>query len=244
MDQNEKYTDSDIRINEENKSEFQKKLENFWFYHKIHVIAVAFIIMVLSVCIAQSCSRKSEDVLVIYAGPIYLDAGAVEAAREELNLVMPFDFDGNGEKYTGFVTYNVMSEDEIKALEEEYKAKDEAVLVDRSYFSTQYQTYNQYMLTGECGVFMLSPYLYELLISNETNRLCKLSDVFEEVPGSAIDEYGIRLSETSFYKSSEVISKLPEDTVLCLTKPFVFGKSSNEKQYQRMVSMFIAMGRD
>lgn len=244
MENFDKYRESDIRIDEENKSEFQKKLENFWFYYKIHVIVALFVVMVLSICIAQSCSKQSEDVLVMYAGPMYLDAEAVEAVREELNAVMPVDFDGNGEKYTGVITYNVMSEDEIKALEEEYKAKDEAVIVDRSYFSNQYQTYSQYMLTGECGVFMLSPYLYELLISAENNRLCKLSDVFETVPVSAIDEYGIKLSETPFYKSSEVISKLPEDTVLCLTKPFVFGKSSDEKQYQRMVSMFIAMGRD
>lgn len=244
MENFDKYRESDIRINEESKSEFQKKLENFWFYHKIHVIVALFVAMVLSICIAQSCSKQSEDILVMYAGPQFLPAEEVEMIREELNSVMPADFDGNGEKYTGVVTYNVMSEEEIKALEKEYKDAESPMTVDRSYFSNQFQTYNQYMLTGECGVFLLSPYLYESLITLENNRLCKLSEVFETVPSSAIDEYGIKLSETPFYKSSEVLSKLPEDTVLCLTKPFVFGKSSDERYYQRMVSMFIAMGRD
>ncbi len=244
MDHNEKYTESDIRINEENKSELQKKLENFWFYHKIHVIVAVFIVMVLSVCIAQSCSKKNEDITVMYAGPHLFTPEEVEVVREELNAVMPSDFDGNGEKYTGIVTYRIMSEDEIKALEEEYKNSDDFVIVDKSFFSTQFQTYNQYMLTGECGVFLLSPYLYESLITIENNRLCKLSEVFETVPESAVGEYGIKLSETPLYKNSEVLSKLPEDTMLCLTKPFVFGKSSNEKYYQRMVSMFIAMSRD
>ena len=234
---NDKYTESDIHI----KSPFLEKLDNFWFYYKIPVIVALVVVLILSVCIAQSCSKEREDVTVLYAGPYLYSGAELERVRDEFNSVMPADFDGNGKKYTDIVTYQVMTEAQILEYEEWLKSENSENRVDRTYFTTQFQTYNNYMLIGECAIFMLDPSLYEKLV--EAGRLKKLSDVFADIPSSAIDEYGIKLSETSFYKSSETLSKLPEDTVLCLSLPYVFGKSGDEKEYSHMKSMFVAMAK-
>ena len=146
----------------------------------------------------------------------------------------------SGKKYTDIVTYQVMNETQILEYEKMLNS-DGTATVDRSYFTTQFQTYNNYMLTGECAVLLLDPSLYVKLV--EAGRLKKLSDVFAEVPSSAIDEYGIRLSETAIYKNSETLSMLPGDTVLCLSLPYVFGNSGNEKAYANMTAMFVAMVR-
>lgn len=233
----EKYTESDIHI----KSPCLQKLDNFWFYYKIPVIVALVVVLILSVCIAQSCGKEKEDVTVMYAGPYLYTSTALEGVRAELNLVMPADFDGNGEKYTNIVTYNVMTEEQILEYEKKLNS-DGSATVDRSYFSNQLQTYNNYMLTGECAILMLDPSLYYKLV--EAGRLKKLSAVFAELPSSAIDEYGIRLSDTSLYKNSEKLSSLPEDTVLCLCLPYVFGNSGNEKAYSNMTAMFVAMAKD
>lgn len=238
---NDKYTESDIHV----KSKLLEKLENFWFYYKIHVLVAAFVIFVLSVCFVQSCSKEESDVTVLYSGPYLYSAVELEGVREELNAAMPSDFDGNGKKYTEIVTYQVMSEEQILAYEAFLKQDDPKHTVDRTYFTTQTQTYNNFVLTGECGVFLIDMHLYEKLVSLDKEHIVlrPLNEVFAEIPASAVGEYGIRFSETALYKSSEYLSLLPEDTVLCLTQPFVMGKSGNEKLYNRMTQMFVAMAK-
>ncbi len=235
---NDKYTESDIHI----KSRLLEKLDNFWFYYKIPVIVALAVVFILSVCIAQSCAKEDEDVTVMYAGPYLYSATELERLRGELNSAMPADFDGNGEKYTALVTYQVMTEEQILEYEKWLNSDDSSNRVDRTYFTTQFQTYNNYMLTGECAVLLLDPSLYGKLV--EAGRLKKLSEVFAEIPASAIDDYGIKLSETPLYKNSTELAKLPEDTVLCLSLPYVFGSSGNEREYSRMTSMFVAMAKD
>ena len=192
---NDKYTESDIHI----KNPLLEKLDNFWFYYKIPVIVALVVAFILSVCIVQSCSKEKEDVSVMYAGPYLYSASEFGRVQGELNSVMPADFDGNGEKCTGLVTYQVMTEEQILEYEKLLNSDDSSNRVDRTYFTTQFQTYNNYMLTGECAVLLLDPSLYEKLVTSE--RLKKLSEVFAEVPSSAIDHYGIKFSENALYKN-------------------------------------------
>jgi hypothetical protein len=238
---NDKYTESDIHI----KSKFVEKLDNFWFYYKIHVIVAVFLIFVFSVCFVQSCSKEESDITVLYSGPYLYSATELEGVRNELNTAMPSDFDGNGKKYTDIVTYQVMSEEQLVEFEALLKGEDEKSNVDRTYFTTQLQTYNNYVMTGECGVFLLDRHLYDKLVSLDSQHIIlrPLSEIFAEIPENAVGEYGINFSKTQLYTSSHELSKLPEDTVLCLSQPFVMGKSGNAKYYTRMTQMFVAMAK-
>ena len=233
---NDKYTESDIHV----KSPFLEKLDNFWFYYKAHVLVIAFVMLVLSVCIVQSCSRESEDVLVLYSGQASFSPSAFELIEDELSGVVPADFDGDGVKNAGFVAYNVMSEEQILERERELETT-----LNRSYYTEQYQIYSKYITSGECAVFLLEPWLYEAIISQEVNILRPLSEVMAKVPESAVGEYGIKFSETALYKNSECLSQLPEDTVLCFSRPMVMSNGSgNAKKYSQMTAMFVAMAQE
>lgn len=42
----------------------KQKLENFWFYHKWHVLAAVFVIFAVTVCVTQCAAEESADYIV------------------------------------------------------------------------------------------------------------------------------------------------------------------------------------
>lgn len=238
---NEKYTDSDIRLN----GKLYEKFDNFWYYHKWHVILTAFVVFVLSVCIAQSCTREVHDSDVLYAGPRAYTAEEREQAGGELSDLASTEL--NERKNIGLITYNVMSKEQIQELKDrlgEYNAAEkEDLLVDTSYYTSEQELYYSALMTGHYAVLLVDEWLYEKLATDE-GRLRKLSDVFVTVPDSAFDEYGIRFSETAFYKNSELFGDLPDTTVLCLLSPYVMGSTSKKNTYSQMVDLFVKMAAD
>ena len=231
----DKYNESDVTI----KSPFLSKLDNFWYYHKIHVLVSVFVIIVLSVCIAQCSSREPEDITVLYAGPASFMPEQYAAIRDEIGNAIPIDYDGDGEKRAALITYEVMSEEQIRYYESELETQ-----LNRSYYTEQYQIYSKYITSGECGVFLIDPWLYESLISQEVKILRPLSEVMAEIPEYAVGEYGIKFSETALYKNSEYLSMIPEDTILCLSKPMIMSSGSgNKENYSKMTAMFVSMAQ-
>ncbi len=231
---NDKYTDSDIHIT----GKFAEKLDNFWFYHKWHILIGLFVTLVLTVCIVQSCTKTEYDVNVLYSGPYAFSSGEIDSAIEDLNAVMPKDFSGDGEKNTGYIYYQVMNADQLEALQKESEGK-----LNTSYFTSQKDMYTSALMTGNYAILLIDESLYKELELLE-GRLRKLSDVFVTVPESAFSDYGIRFSETALYKNSKQLSKLPKDTVLCLLSPYVFGASSDKNVYAQITEMFVAMAKD
>lgn len=240
---NNKYEDREIRA----EGRFFEWFDNFWFYHKWHVLAALFALFVLTVCIAQSCTREKSDVVVMYAGAYHYSANETLVVKDELKSVLPKDFNGDGNMVVGLVTYHVMTAEQLeeyqKLLQGEAEEGEIFDRVDTSYFTEQSKLCDSYLMTGECAVLLVDQSIYERLVADE-GRLRKLSDVFGTVPESAFSEYGIRFSKTALYQSSEQLGKLPEDTVLCLLSPYVFGQSSDPKEYSAMVEMFRTMGKD
>jgi hypothetical protein len=210
---NDKYTDSDIHV----KSKLVEKLDHFWFYYKWHTIAALFIVLVFTVCTVQSCSKTEYDISVLYAGPYAYSTAEITATVEELDSVLPRDFSGDGEKHTGFVTYQVLNQQQIEELKaklaEEREKGNTDSLLDTSYFTSQSDLFYSALMTGEYGILLVDESIYQNLMTID-GRLRKLSDVFITAPESAIDEYGIRFSETALYKNSEQLGRLPKDTVL------------------------------
>lgn len=228
---NDKYTNSDIRL----QGPFFEKLDNFWYHYKWHTIAALFVTFVLVVCTVQACSRTKYDVNVLYAGSFLYEGRDKAMAVEELNQIMPRDFNGNGQKDASFVTYTVLSKEQIQNLEGSDKA-----IVD---FTAESRLYYSAIHTGEYAVLLIDEHLFRELEKDE-GRLRKLSDVFVTVPESAMSEYGIRFSKTALYQKSEQLGKLPESTVLCLLSPYVIGATSNKTAYAQMTEMFVAMAAD
>ena len=68
-----------------------KKADNFWFYNKWKIIITAFAVIVLGVCIWQSCTKENYDATLMYAGP-YDEINTKEnfiAVQNALNAAIP-----------------------------------------------------------------------------------------------------------------------------------------------------------
>ncbi len=239
----DKYEDREIKV----EGRFYKWFDNFWYHNKWKTIAALFVTFVLSVCIIQSCTREKPDVAVMYAGDYLYSGSETVTVKQELASVLPMDYNRDGEKVVGLVSYHVMTEEQLKKYQEELQAdsNEDGVYerVDTSYFTNQKQLCDSYLMTGECAILLVDESIYKRLAAEE-GRLRKLSEVFATVPDSAFSEYGIRFSETALYKNAEQLGKLPESTVLCLLSPYVIGNTSNKTAYSAMVDTFVAMGRD
>ncbi|MBQ8416617.1 MAG: hypothetical protein IJX13_06960, partial [Clostridia bacterium] len=89
-------------------------------------------------------------------------------------------------------------------------------------------------------IWLVDPYVYEYKL--RSTLAVPLEQTFgdREIDG-AYDDNAIRLGDTALYKHYKALQVLPEDTLLVLSKPFVYGAASNEAFYQRMVKLYRAM---
>ncbi len=218
-------------------------LDNFWYHHKWKTIGALFLAFVLTVCIVQCAHKDKIDAVVMYAGPYLYTSNETLTVKQELNAVMPSDLNGDGEKITGLVTYQIMTDEQLEAYKKQLQSYEgEKVTVDTSYFTSQSQNCNSYLLTGECAILLIDESLFQKL--KEADRVRKLDEIFPTLPSSAIDEYGLDFTKTALAKNSEQLGKLPEGTVLCLLRPYVMGNVSDKTTYAQITKMFVAMAKD
>ncbi len=234
-------------MNEEKRSEcdivvqgkFAKWFDNFWYHYKWATIGIAAAMMILVICIAQSCSKEDRDIMIVYAGPNTLSVAEEEQLGKLMSTLLPRDLDGNGEAVAHLNTYQIYSAEQILAIEAQTDSDGKPLSVDRSRNSSNYKAYSDYFQTGESSVCFLDPWLYEQMAEAESLR--PLSDVLSEVPQGALDEYGVRLGDTELYQEYDILKLLPEDTVICLVRPYFIGRSSDEKLYQFEVDTFCSI---
>jgi hypothetical protein len=234
MSENEKIAGAEIKV----QGRFLKWLDNYWYHYKWVTIVVAFFIIVFSVCTLQMCSKEKNDLIIVYAGEAFVSSEKAESIKSVINAVMPEDFDGDGTKRANLVTYEIHSADQIKEIEAQTDANGGRGYVDRSYNSSNYDNFCNYMQTGDASVCLLEPWLFEEL--KAANRVMSVSDVLGYIPDGS-DGYGVRLGDLEIYESYAVLKTLPEDTVVCLLRPLVVGNSSDEKYYDREREMFSAI---
>lgn len=213
-----------------------KKLDNFWYHYKWHTLITLFFLIVFTVCTVQMCTQKTNDMLVMYSGPEALD----QSERDNITKVLEHLVEEEGYAI-GINAYNVLSEDEIRALEAETDADGKPLFVNRAFYTDEYKNYGTYTGTGESSIMLLSPWLYESLYKND--RLRNISDLTDGVSEDAlVNECGIVLGKTDIYAKYEALQVLPEDTVICFARPnWGMGKNSKAKHYAKEETLFCAI---
>lgn len=234
MNENEKIHGADIKV----QGKFISWLDNYWYHYKWVTIVVAFFIIVFSVCTLQMCSKEKTDIIVVYAGGAFISSESSESVKGVIDAVMPEDFDGDGRKNVNFVKYEIYSADQIKEIESVTDANGERGYVDRSYNSSNYDNFCNYLQTGDASVYLVEDWLFEEL--KTADRIMNISDVLGYVPEGS-DGYGVRLGDLAVYDSYAALRALPEDTVVCLLRPLVVGNSSDDEYYDRERETFRAI---
>ena len=166
---------------------------------------------------------------MVYAGPTVLSVSEMEDITAVMGALMPYDADENGDKHTAWMTYEIYSKEQLQENSD----------INRSFNTEQYQTYGDYLLTGESSIYFLDPWLFEEL--KNADRLMPMKDVLKD---RNVEGYGIRLGDTDLYEAYEVMRLMPADTVICLMRPYEgtpWAKSANEEAYQFECDMFRAL---
>lgn len=230
------------------KSRFFRWLDNYWYHYKWHTIIAAFILVTIVVCFAQCSSRESYDMTVTFAGGKILNRTEQEGFGAALEAVMPADYDGNGTKMVQLVTYGIYTEEELKALYSAVDAEGKRIVDDMAYASARKQNqddisaFSTFVKTGECAVWFVSPYAYEQF--NLAALAVPLAETFgSDLPEGAADDYAVRLKDTAFYRTYEAVRQLPEDTLIILTQPLVYGKTAKKANYADYREMYLAILR-
>ena len=218
------------------KGRFLKWLDNYWYHYKWVTIIVAFFVIVTVICTVQMCSKPRNDLVIVYAGRNTLSAEEQNNVTKVFEAIAPRDFDGNGENNIAINAFAVLSEEQVEEQRAQTDVDGKPLYIDNSHNAKQFDTYSNYIMTGESSVLFLDPWLYESLVS--AGRLKSLEETLGYVPESAYGDYGVRLGDTALYESYSVMRLLPEDTVICLLQPYVAGNSSKKEYYSREMEMF------
>ena len=221
------------------KNKFLKWLDNYWYHYKWVTIIVAFFVVVGIICTVQMCNKEQNDLIVVYAGPVTLSTEEANDISRIFESLAPADFDGDGQKNIAINDFSILSEEQVREQQKQTGEDGKPVFVDNSYNSKQYETYGNYILTGESSIMLLDPWLYQTLVSGD--RLMNVSETLGYTPEGAYGAYGVRLGDTKLYENYAVMKLLPEDTVICLMKPYVAGNSSDDEYYEREKAMFGAL---
>ncbi len=226
-------------------------LDNFWYHYKWTVIVIAFFVSVAVVGIVQMASRPQYDSSIVVATHYRMDTAERTAFNNLLNQICD-DYDDNGESLVNIMIYEIYSEYEYDSISDVYEAESDHFDFNRKYNSDEYNNFNQYTMTGESSIYILSPYLYETL--RESDRLMPLSEIYgeSELPaGARADGYGIDISQTVFYQYNPAAKEaLTESAILCFHRPTISGHTSeasvlqNEKDFFRAINALVVLDDD
>ena len=192
----------------------KKWLENFWYYYKWFILLGVVVITFITIATVQYFTKTEPDISIFYVGPSTVSdkqcEEMIKTAKERVS-----DINGDGKIGVDLETLVLLSDFDLLSKGEEIQAME------------KYQTYSNEILSGDGAILFLSEYFYNELA--ESGALVNLFEVSSEMPGSAIDFYGLKLSKTKLYRE-EGFSSLPADTIVCLKfSPAVSGMTPEEK---------------
>ena len=251
--QEEKYdvsSDGGIKFT---KGRFAKWFENFWYHYKWHTIAIFFIIIVVTICTVQMCSKEEYDIHIIYAGSYDVrgqdtenDISAYETIQKSLNEAVR-DFDDNGKITSSLEALYMLSSKERAELEKlfaEMKENGEGSYeLNYTLLNDNDKAFRERVTFSDYYVFIISEPIYNTYQRTEqdTPTISSLKEfVAEGVEVEFLDDCAIYLHSTEFGKLPGLCD-LPENTLITLrTRDAVashFNKEENEKNYQNAITV-------
>ncbi len=207
--------------------------ENFWYHHKWKTIIISFFAVLLVVCFAQMSTQDRTDVYVMYAGPGYLTANEARSVQDAVKQIM-IDYNEDGEKGVLLADFNYLNAEQIAAKEALAAAQGVDLIFDNYGNANVYEQYEMEVIAGESVIYILDPALYANV--KNAGGLMPLAEVLGEVPEEAVDDTGIRLSETKFARFFGSMDVFPEDSILCIRRVSTMAVFKGQKKTERIHS--------
>ena len=236
-----KFSESEIDYSQ-SENRLVKWFRNYWYYYKWGVIVVGAFIAILAFCLAQCATKETYDVRIMYTGPHIFELNEKDALASAFQQIMD-DYNGDGKTTVDIMDIPAFTNDQIRdAIGEN---PDEEMLIKYApYTVDRVQTNFTSAISGDGYICFVDKYWYDRLKSN--NALVPLSEILENVPEQAIDEYSVYLRDLKFYEFfSDSVGKLPEDTIVCLRLmpeiASMIGRKEARAVYGYSMTLFRAM---
>lgn len=228
----------------EPKTEFGKKLDNFWYYNKWKVIVGIFILAVLVVCIIQCSMQDKTGVDILYCGGFPSSDKSVPDMQAAFVKAEP---ESTGKNGVGIRILETYDDDYLKELIQEAKEDTSAGAVNVQIFKDNYTNFTQLVTVGEYSLLLLDKWVYDSISKKVPFRT--LDDVFGAGTVSDDIRYDgatVIFKKTDFFKANQgAFSKLPDDVVLCLCvfEPYKSsvscgGSNKSNADYDAALEMF------
>lgn len=226
---------SDIKI----KSPLLTKLENFWYYYKWHSLIALFIILVVTVCTVQMCSKSSIDIYIMYAGDKEITRTSSDGNIPPYNQAVSSlesvaeDYDGDGRVVVSFSTLFCPTDEQIEEIE---GSGDKEI---SSLAATDRKTLADRMYVGEYYICFFSPHVYEEY--KQRDGISLFMPIANYAPENNeleyYNEYAVKLSSTSLYDDPAIKNAMPEDTLIVMriksAAASLFGGAENDERFRR-----------
>ena len=203
---------------------FTEWLENYWYHYKWSTLIALFVAITVIVCAVQCSNAAKTDSLVLYAGTYDMTAEEFRGVKTAFESVVG-DYNEDGERDIELVNLFIMSEKEVKDFNAAHK--DEGLSVNTTLLSTNWETFQNEILSGEASVCIMSQYCFDYV---------KNADGFSDT----YDWY--YLDHTNFGRYFSAMKIFPEDTILCLrrisTMQSIFNKNRTESEYADQVDFY------
>ena len=191
--------------------------DNFWYYHKWHVVVAIFVIIAITITTCQFITRTKYDIHIVYAGDYAFARTSEGSESPSHNTAMSSlgrvagDIDGNGDVSVAFKDLLILSDEKMNSSDIDSQTYSR-VIQDRSQLNNVLvETYDSFY------ILFLSKEVYE------ANRVINKTNIFDDLCAYAGRE-GAVLTENhdAVYLSSigarilPGLSELPEDTVIVI----------------------------
>lgn len=232
-DMGEEVKTDDIKVN---------WLQNFWYHNKAAVIIVAIFAFMIAVGVTQFVNQSNPDIYVIYGGPEHISANEAKAFADMLETVGD-DYNGDGKALVQLNEFVFMTPEQVDKITNTPDENGLNVTVNLNDNLTIYQRFSNEIFGVESIICILGEGQYDEI--KKAGGFMPLSELFDTVPEGAIDEYGVRFSETKLYKYYSEAQIFPKDAVLAIRKlstmSAITGKKKAETLHSYARDMFVKM---
>ena len=214
---------------------------NFWYHHKWKVVMITVFGIIIGVAVAQFAGQQNPDVYVLYGGPLYITPNENQMFCDAVESFCP-DYNEDGKTYVQLNDMVFMTENQLNEMIAAAEENDEDIAYDRLANAQVQERFTYEIFGGEAAICILAEEQYEEVCGS--GGFLPLAELYaeDELPEGRIDEYGVRLSETKFWKFYGTQDMFPEDAVIALrrvsTMSALTGKSRAEKIHAYSSDLF------
>lgn len=224
-------------------NKFYKKVENFFYHYKWHVIIISFFAIVILVGLFEVFGKIEPDAIISYGGPYAMNAKEKAEIQKVLSEALDEDLNGDGRKKITLNQYQICTEEELNNINKDSAEKNEkdpsndAAHISGGEIAQNKDQFYDSVNLGISAILFVGDELYPELVAN--GRIQKVENIFPaKQPRYQTDGYSYRLGDLPIYRDNEALQILSPETRVCLMVKYIH---TSQSEYDVMKTAFIEL---